>query len=276
MHANQTDVSHLFERDESLLVDQIKMLRHPDARRCTRYWSNIAEDEVGKEPSDRDRDCRWFSGARTFLDRVSLDGMLDPVAGTIVLNELHRLEQKLFERDWAEARAKRGDQATVDDLARTSDQRRADALVEMAERSAAMDPHAVLLRPLFTVLTGYGAFSNVCELSDGTVVSPKQLAPYLTDADVERIVFEGPSRVIDVGVRRRVFTGALRRAIQVRDRQCTHPSGCDVPAEQCEVDHVVPYSRGGLTTQENGRCRCSVHNRQRGNRPDAPDPPDDG
>ncbi len=94
---------------------------------------------------------------------------------------------------------------------------------------------------------------------------------HLADADIERIVFEGPSRVIDVGVRRRFFTGALRRAIEVRDRHCTHPSGCDVPAEQCEIDHIEPYSRGGLTTQANGRCRCSVHNRQRSNRPDAPD-----
>ena len=72
-------------------------------------------------------------------------------------------------------------------------------------------------------------------------------------------------------MRRRFFTGALRRAIEVRDRQCTHPSGCDVPAEECEIDHIQPYSRGGLTTQANGRCRCSVHNRQRNNRPDALD-----
>jgi hypothetical protein len=276
MRVNQPEVAHLFARDESLLVDQIKMMRHPAAERCTRYWRSLAEDEAGKEPSDRDRDGRHFSAVRTFRGRVVFDGMLDPVAGTVVLNELQRLEQRMFVQDWADARAEHGDRATAADLPRTSDQRRADALEQMARRSAAMDPHAVIPRPLFTVLVGYEGFSNVCELSDGTVVAPHQLVRHLADADIERIVFEGPSRVIDVGVRRRFFTGALRRAIEVRDRHCTHPSGCDVPAEQCEIDHIQPYSRGGLTTQGNGRCRCSVHNRQRSNRPDAPDAPDDG
>jgi hypothetical protein len=271
MRVNQQEVAHLFARDEGLLVDQIKMLRHPSAQRCVRYWRSLAEDEVGKEPSDLDRDGRHFNGVRTFRGRIAFGGVLDPIAGTTVLNELHRLERKLFEDDWAQARAEHGERATAADLPRTSDQRRADALAEMARRSAAHDPHSVMPRPLFTVLVGYDAFSKVCELGDGTVVTPRQLVPYLSDADVERVVFAGPSRVIDVGVRQRFFTGALRRAIQVRDRHCTHPSGCDVPAEQCDVDHIVPYSRGGLTTQANGRCRCSVHNRQRSNRPDAPD-----
>jgi hypothetical protein len=271
MRVNQQEVAHLFARDEGLLVDQIKMLRHPSAQRCVRYWRSLAEDEVGKEPSDLDRDRRHFNGVRTFRGRIAFGGVLDPIAGTTVLNELHRLERKLFEDDWAQARAEHGERATAADLPRTSDQRRADALAEMARRSAAHDPHSVMPRPLFTVLVGYDAFSKVCELGDGTVVTPRQLVPYLSEADIERVVFAGPSRVIDVGVRQRFFTGAVRRAIQVRDRHCTHPSGCDVPAEQCDVDHIVPYSRGGLTTQANGRCRCSVHNRQRSNRPDAPD-----
>ena len=256
-----------------MLVDQIKTLRHPDAKRCTRYWLNLAEDEIGKEPCDRDRAGRHFNGVRTYLGRVVFDGMLDPIAGTTVLNELNRLERQLFENDWAEARAEHGDSATASQLRRTADQRRADALEEMARRSAAMDPHAVMPRPLFSVLLGYTGFSSLCELADGTVVRPGQLVPHLGEADIERIVFEGPSRVIDVGARQRFFTGALRRAIQVRDRHCTHPSGCDVPAERCDVDHITPFARGGLTTQANGRCRCSVHNRQRNHRPD---PPDDG
>ena len=66
MRANQPEVADLFERDEGLLVDQIKMLRHPAAQRCIRYWRNLAEDETGKDPCDRDRDTRRFNAVRTF------------------------------------------------------------------------------------------------------------------------------------------------------------------------------------------------------------------
>jgi hypothetical protein len=101
---------------------------------------------------------------------------------------------------------------------------------------------------------------RVCETDRGTVVPPDLLRRYLEEADVERIVFDGPSRVIDVGARRRFFTGATRRAVEVRDRRCVHP-GCEVPAFLCQVDHVVPVEHGGLTTQDNGRLLCGFHNR---------------
>ena len=60
---------------------------------------------------------------------------------------------------------------------------------------------------------------------------------------------------------KRSFTGALRRAIEARDRHCRHPSGCDAPAVRCDVDHIVPHADGGPTSQFNGRLECAVHNR---------------
>ena len=74
-------------------------------------------------------------------------------------------------------------------------------------------------------------------------------------------IFDGPSKVIDLGVRRRLFTGATRTAVQLRDRVCRGPM-CEVPFERCEVDHTVPFSEGGLTEQANGRCLCKHHHRR--------------
>ena len=71
----------------------------------------------------------------------------------------------------------------------------------------------------------------MCRLASGTVVTPGSLVPWLRDADLERIVFDGPDRVLSVS-RRREFTGALRRAIEVRDRECGHDL-CDRPASEC-------------------------------------------
>jgi Rieske Fe-S protein len=113
---------------------------------------------------------------------------------------------------------------------------------------------------------------HTCELeAGGTVVHPSEVARLLPDVDIERIVFASPSRVIDVSVRQRLYTGALRRAIEVRDRHCTHP-GCDVPAHQCHIDHIIEYAKGGLTTQANGRLRCPKHNRDRNTNTQRPPP----
>lgn len=91
--------------------------------------------------------------------------------------------------------------------------------------------------------------------------SPSSVAGWLDEAWVERVVFEAPDRVKNVGVRRRIFAGATRRAVEVRDRECFEEF-CDVPAEECQVDHVQPWAAGGLTVDTNGRVACGYHNRR--------------
>ena len=179
-----------------------------------------------------------------------------------------------MQADLAQARRLHPDDP-IAHLARTGAQRGADALVIMAERSASTLQGARKPAPLFTVLVGYETFAGrICELEDGTVVEPSELREFLADADIERIVFAGPSRVIDVGARTRFFTGALRRAIQVRDRHCQDPSGCDEPITRSEVDHKHEYEDGGLTTQANGQLDCRFHNRRKHHGP--PNKPSSG
>lgn len=194
--------------------------------------------------------------------RLSVDHVrpLDPITGEIFLRELERLEQELFEADWADARERLGEAATTADLRRTPKQRRADALRVMAERSAAKPADATEARVLLHVLAGDRSVEQMCELSNGTVITPGQVLPLLQWADVARVIFDGQSRVVDVGVRQRLFTGATRTAVEMRDRFCQHPS-CDVPAERCQIDHIIPYDKGGLTAQANGRCYCPFHHR---------------
>ena len=252
-----------FEKASDELLDDARRMRFDHFARRVAYFRQVADPEgVEQEALDafqrRNAHC-----SRTFEDTVQVDALLDPVGGTIVKNELDRLGRQLFEDDWAEARAAFGDRATNDDLGRTSEQRRADALVEMAKRSAAMPPDARMARILLTVLVGYETFAGrMCQLADGTVVSPGQVVSLLADADVERVVFDGPSRVIDVGRRQRLFKGATRRAVEVRDLECTEAT-CDVPYGRCEVDHVERWEHGGPTIQDNGRLRCPRHHEGR-------------
>jgi hypothetical protein len=137
----------------------------------------------------------------------------------------------------------------------------------MARRAGSASADGRRPEPLFTVLVGYESFAGrICQLANGSVVSPGSLVPWLDSAWVERVVFESPSRVIDVGVARRLFSGATRRAVQVRDRECFHDL-CDEPADDCEIDHVEPWSAGGQTVAANGRVACGHHNRRRHRRP---------
>jgi 5-methylcytosine-specific restriction endonuclease McrA len=57
----------------------------------------------------------------------------------------------------------------------------------------------------------------------------------------------------------------------VRDRHCQHTAGCDVPADRCDIDHIVPRRRGGPTAQWNGRASCDRQNRNDELR-DSPEP----
>jgi hypothetical protein len=96
---------------------------------------------------------------------------------------------------------------------------------------------------------------------------PAAAARWLQDADLERILFDGHGRVLDVGRKRRFYRGALRRAIEVRDRSCFHPT-CEEAPRWPQVDHEEAASKGGETTQENGRLGCDFHNNRRNTHPD--------
>jgi len=271
----QADLEPIFERDEQVLINEVAGLRLPDAQRCVDYWIEQAFTEVDKERSRPDPAGRRWQAVRTFDGHIDVRGWLDPISGTEYVNELRSIEREMFEADWAAACEEHGPDALPSQLPRTTAQRHADAQVQMARNSrAARQGQYRKPDPLLTVHCGLGALSRMCELADGTVVSPSQVFPLLAEADVERIVFDGPARVIEVGVRQRFFTGALRRALEVRDRHCRDESGCDVPAEDCEGDHKITYAEGGLTIQDNGRMLCGFHNRARERKNKRP-PPDD-
>jgi uncharacterized protein DUF222 len=246
--ANQAHRAARFARDEAFLVEQCTRLRFAPAVRMVGYWCQRVDAGV-ELPGDYGcpDDGVQLHAATTIGGTVVINGVLDPVGGSIVMNELDRLERELYLVDQ--------DDGTM----RTASARRAAALVVMAQRSATPNQGRAP-RPLLSVLIGDRAFTELCELANGTVIAPRQLAPWLDTADLETILFDGPSTVVSVS-HRRAFTGAVRRAVEVRDRHCQHPAGCDVPADHCDVDHIVPHARGGPTSQFNGRLQCPTHNR---------------
>jgi Domain of unknown function (DUF222)/HNH endonuclease len=251
------------ERDEQLLVKWGCELTHADFQRALRYWEQLADPD-GSEAGGRDQFDR-----RTMWLVPSMDGMylgkmtMDPISGSIVAGELDRLEHELFEEDYQEAKERLGvETPNLRQLQRTSNQRRVDAMVEMARRSLGAKATDRRPEPLFTVHVDYETLTGrMCQLANGVVMAPGQVVPWFPYALVERAVF-GPSPRVEISKTARFYTGATRRGLEVRDLQCQNDY-CDVPYEHCEGDHIQPYSQGGPTTQENGQMLCGFHNRLR-------------
>jgi hypothetical protein len=247
--ANEPWRRDLFAEHEAELVESCSGLSYRDGARVVEYWCQHADPDRADEAARRRRERSRLHASTTFDGMVVLDALLDPVSGAIVTGELDRVTDELRRRDAAEG------------IVRTAAQRRAAALVEIATRSATSPPGGKRPAPLVSVLVGDETLARLCELSNGTVLASAEVEPLLTDALVESIVFDGPTTVLSVSTRRR-FTAAVRRAIEVRDRHCQHRAGCDERPERCDVDHILPWSEGGPTSQFNGRLRCPTHNRR--------------
>ena len=102
--------------------------------------------------------------------------------------------------------------------------------------------------------TGQAALHTLMEMlatSDGA--SFEQVDPRLGAAD-------------DTAAALRYRPGAeLARRVRLRDGTCRHP-GCTVPADDCDLDHVVPFNHadptaGGQTVEANLVSQCRRHHR---------------
>lgn len=325
--ANRPEVATQFERAEAALVEAAKHHDYDAFRRAVRYWSDVTDPLRARSDAAAKVERRSLHCSRTHDDMGRLEGWLDPVAYSVVVDELGRIEQHLFRADWAAARAEHGPAATTAHLHRTQAQRRADALVEMATRSASTPTDSHRPEPLLYVhvdwatfcaelaamgpaegsapgrshdpvdddgggpyapppasdavaplppddnrRTGTPAGGRLCELDDGTVILPSQALALGVRGAICRVVFDSAGQVLDLGRARRFFTGAVRRALFVRDRGCATP-GCDVPARWCQADHLIPWWNGGATSERNGVLRCGHHNRNRPGEPPPNGPP---
>jgi Domain of unknown function (DUF222) len=236
-----------FADSEERLVNLCRTPFYGVAYRGIEYWKQCADLDAADRGADSLHQSRRLSASTTWRGTVAIDGMLDPLGGEIFKTELDRLCEQLRLEDLR------------DGVERTVQQRRADALVEMAMRSATAPADGLRPRPLLTVTIGIDPFNHLCQTAAGTVIAPGLLLPYLSDADIERIIYDPPNRNISASRRSR-FSGAVRRIVEIRDQYCQHP-GCDEPAGRCDADHIVPRSDGGITCLCNGQLLCAYHNR---------------
>lgn len=237
----------LFERDEAMLVTQAATLRFDETRKVVAYWTLRADALLNPDgPPPICHSCATI--ATTYGGVVHLDATLDPVGGAEFTQALNRIENELRLADQRDGRL------------RTLGERNADALVELARRAFTAPADGRRPEPLLVIAAGAERFAQLCELSTGAVVHPTLLVPHLSRLQVQTIVYDDANLALTASPQRS-FTGLIRRVVQIRDLHCQHPSGCDTPWADCDVDHIVERINHGVTDQTNGRLLCPPHNR---------------
>ena len=132
---NTGRTADVFARDEAELVDDARWLSWPEFCVAIDYWRQHADPDGVERDAAHDEAGRRLHLSPGLRGTGILDGLLTPLGRATVASALGRIEQELFDADWARARADHGDQACVAHIARTPAQRRHDALVELARRA---------------------------------------------------------------------------------------------------------------------------------------------
>ena len=233
------------EAAEPVLL-QIALVSSPAMVRgaVDRMAEMLEPDEHDKELHD-EYERRNFDLSLTLDGWWAVDGHLPPQVGA-------RLSAAL------EQFAERCD----DDDRRTSSQRRADAVEQIAE--AALEGQVSGISSVLIVadaarMDGRGALWDVNGLPVGTsafdlAVCQSQLT--LVVAQRSGLVW----KPLSVGMSSRFASPAQRVALAVRDQGCGY-RGCTRAARRCHAHHVIDWRAGGPTDLENLILLCAYHHR---------------
>lgn len=113
---------------EADLATVAELMAHAEFDGWLRDWERLADADGAGVRAERGHANRDFRIAVLPDGNVRIDGGCGGVQGTIVREVFDAYVQAEWDADWAEARARLGDDATHDDLARTDRQRRMDAV----------------------------------------------------------------------------------------------------------------------------------------------------
>jgi uncharacterized protein DUF222 len=241
-----------FANQEAALVEAAQTKGVEELRRVAADWCRAVSAEEASRQGERLRERRRLDLGVMSTGMVRVTGELDPESGEVVLTALQALVD-------AGLRADHGM-----DL-RTSSQRRADALAELALRylDSPDRPTVGGERPHVTVTMDVQTLKGlpgVSELDHVGAIHGEVARRVACDASLTRVVMAGPSEPLEVGRKTPVVPGALRKAVVIRDKRCRFPR-CHRPHAWCDAHHIRHWADGGETNLSNLLLMCRPHHR---------------
>ncbi len=217
-----------------------KATRHLDAWRAV---TNPADDAERRNRARKGRKLKF---------RALGDGMTR-IAGDVPDSVAHALRRILKHL---------ADQQRTDGTDRTGDQRRVDALGDLAAayergevRGGRNLPRLIATMTLDDLETRTGFAVD----SAGNVLTSTEIDQLCCDGTIHRYVADQTGAILNFGRGRRTISPQQFLALVARDGGCRHP-GCDRPPEWCEGHHLREFAaRGGLTDLDEMILLCHHH-----------------
>ena len=264
------------------LLDVAEQLAFDDFRRVVRRWESLADEDGAAADAEANEQNRTAS-----LNEVN--GAIDlrasggsAMTAAEMLGIFEQFAEEEFRKDVAARTGLHGPDAPASLLPRTDAQRRFDALKEIFRRAASTPAGARAPQPVVNIIVDQHTHEVLlarhrlipfpddltpadlehlrCETDGGIPVPPDAVFEATMQGYVRRIVVDRDGVVIDMGRKRRLFTGAARTAVKLMASHCGH-LGCTVGSRHAHIDHMNEWDRDdGRTDVENGRPRCSSHN----------------
>jgi hypothetical protein len=272
--ANPRIPAEVFERDSPALLDDAISQSFDEFERRVRMWEALADPD-----GDRDRNERLHANRDVRVrprpeGGWTITGNLAELAGCEFNEIFSWFIEAEWHTDWADARQRLGEAATVADLARTEAQRRADAVVAMARAAASAAPGSRVPTSTANILIDHESFEAhlsgetvdprryrdvVMRTQTGRRLHPDDAVNAALIGHIRRVVYDGSGTVIDLGRRQRLFRGSSREAVMLLLTTCVW-IGCDRPIAWCDADHSLGWKAHGATVPRNGGGLCHGHN----------------
>ncbi len=271
----------------TLLVQHAQQLSFDDFALVIRRWEMLADTDGAHRDAEavhRDRHASMSEHDGVF-DVHAQGGVAQGVAIQEVFQRYVDAESAI---DWAETVAMHGDAACAALMPRTPAQRRYDAFHKIFLDAVSTPAGAQAPDPVVNIITtldvvedairasggdAYGGESRDnepprnrdprwwrAETINGVPVPPQDILAAALIGHVRRVVVDSAGVIIDLGRKRRLFTGSQRDAVLMGSSRCIWP-GCDQPSGRCQADHINEWQHDGVTNIANAAPLCPRHNR---------------
>jgi hypothetical protein len=269
---------------DRFLIDQKWFLKQAHRYGMHRLTKKVARwlevhDSDGPEPAadpSFGRRRAWLSQDH-FSKVWKLDAQLGSLQGSSFNQVFRAYVQAEFNHDWSQAEKIHGADTCTDLLARSNEQRCADALCQIAIDAANSDKPSAPVKRVHNIVWTADAYEellrrwinaparlldpdtyNITDIDGHPIAAQAAFADSLVSS-LRRVVQNASGVTIDMSSETRLFTGLARLGVVLATAECYWP-GCHVPTSRCHIDHLKPAARGGLTNQLNGLPSCPRHN----------------